>query len=92
MYRKAVKLKQAVSRSPKEWRTDLAKKATENPALDLCPVMGAVVHSASTDGESDWIGSYKKSFDIDPGIDIPAVDLAAQTYQECLLLSAAADL
>jgi GTPase-associated system helical domain len=65
----------------------------ERPALekirDLCPVLGAVSASLTTEGGEEWHAAYRKTYGLDPKLKIGAVDLAHQTYREWMLARAA---
>lgn len=91
-YRKSVALGAAVAALPAAWRDAVAKAEGVEHVRDLCPVLGAVHTSLTTEGASDWHPAYKKAYARDAAGEVPAVDLAVLAYREWLLVRAAAAL
>lgn len=82
---KAFTLLTAVAATERSWREAVAASPGLGAMTDLCPVLGAVKISLTTDETDDWTGAYKKAFGIDPRIPIRPIELSFQIHRECLL-------
>src|SRR5262249_52131277 len=88
-YRKAVQLGAAVVATSEGWRRGVSESPGFREIRDLCPVLGAISGSLTTEGDGEWHPAYRKAYRLDPKRKIGAVELAHQTYREWLLVRAA---
>jgi hypothetical protein len=65
-----------------EWRTTLTTELGK-ARLDLCPVLSAIKHSTDLEG-SAWTAVYERNLGKFSGHAVSRLELAAQTYRECL--------
>src|SRR5207249_1961086 len=82
---KIVTLISAVNATDKAWRETVIQSSGVETVSDLCPVLGAIKASLTTDEEEGWVGAYRKSYGVDPNTPIPPVELSFQIHRECLL-------
>jgi hypothetical protein len=88
-YRKAVTLAGAVNACSREWRSVVTGLPGLDKTADLCPTLGAIRHSLTTDDDSAWAPAYSKAYGIAPSTEVVPTDLALRVYRECLLTKAA---
>jgi hypothetical protein len=81
----SITLLSAVNATDRAWRQRAIQETGMNTVADLCPVLGALKTSLTTDDPGEWVGTYRKEYDIDPNAAFPPADLSFQIYRECLL-------
>ncbi len=82
---KDVTLLAAINATDRSWREGVMQAFTVDPIADLCPALGAVNASLTTDEADGWVAAYKKSYGIDPNTPVQPIDLSYQIHLECLL-------
>jgi hypothetical protein len=83
--KKSVTLVSAVDATDRAWRKKVVEQSGVQAVADLCPVLGALTTSLTTDEPGTWAGAYKKAYAIDPGAAIPPIGLSFQMHREWLL-------
>ena len=81
----SITLLSAVNATDRAWRQRAIQETGMNTVADLCPVLGALRTSLATDEPGEWVGAYRKAYDIDPNAAFPPADLSFQIHRECLL-------
>jgi len=82
---KIVSLLAAVNATDRTWRDAVTQAPGVEAVADLCPALGALRASLTTDESDGWVGAYKKSYGIDPNAPVQPIDLSFQLHRECLL-------
>jgi GTPase-associated system helical domain len=82
---RVVTLLAAVNATERTWREAVAQASAVEAIADLCPVLGAIKASLTTDEAEGWVGAYKKSYGIDPNAPVQPIELSFQIHRECLL-------
>ncbi|MDB5385570.1 MAG: hypothetical protein JWM11_1216 [Planctomycetaceae bacterium] len=85
---KMVTILASVNATDRAWRQEVVQKPGLNAVADLCPVLGALQASLTTDETDGWVGGYRKSYGIDPNAALDPTDLSFQMHRECLLVKA----
>jgi len=81
----AVKLQDAVEKSPRPWREEWVESGGAGAVLDLAPVVRAVARSVEVDEGDDWTASYNRGSAVKANTSFSPIDLACQVYNEGLL-------
>lgn len=68
------------------WRSEFVRQTNPKPIGALCPLTFAVASSLETDGPDDWHPLYRKTCEVSLTQPFPALQLAAQLYNERLFL------
>jgi len=82
---KPITLRVAVNATDKAWREGVVQKPGLDRIADLCPVLGALRESLTTDNADGWLGAYKKAYGINPKVILQPINLSHQMHRECLL-------
>ena len=82
------KLVEVVDLLPREWRKQWISSLDGDRVLALCPVVCAAKKSLEVNNKKEWWPTYTNLTKIPPEQEIAPLDLAFQTYQECLVLKA----
>jgi len=88
---KPIPLDTAVNTTDAAWRQRLVGGLAIDRVADLCPLLGAVKYSLTTDKAGGWTGAYRKAYGIDPKTALQPVELAHEIHRECLLARLAAE-
>jgi hypothetical protein len=84
----AIKLQDAVNKSPRDWRERWVVELDAAAVLDLTPVLRAVARSTETDEPDAWVAAYNKGATVKSDLALAPLDLANQLYDEGLLVRA----
>jgi hypothetical protein len=87
-----VTLSDAVSAVPPTWREQVSQKTATDTDLDLCPTLCAARKCHEADGKKTWYYSFEQTTGVKATIELSALDLAQQAYEEWLLTRAARSL
>src|SRR5437588_2251498 len=83
-----ISIKDAVNSAPEDWRRLLLEERDAEDVDDLCPIHLATRKSLESDRPASWPGSFDKNTGLKSRTAIPPLDVAAQIYDERLLMSA----
>lgn len=83
-----VQVAQAIKDCDATWRKTWMLSLGQPSSIDLCPVLFAIRESASSDESTAWHATFKSAIGASAKSKLKALDLAAQVYDECLLLRA----
>lgn len=85
-------IQQILNATPRELRSRWISETSAIQTRGLCPLMSAAAKSLSTEGDSDWIPSYKKDMDVSPEEVHAPTDLSIQLYGERTFIKALSEM
>jgi hypothetical protein len=81
-----VTLSSVINEADRNWRETWNQSYSKSEAIDLCPILFAVKKSLETDGDKNWPDAFKKVIGLPSNVKINTIDIAMQTYEECLFI------
>lgn len=81
-----VALSSVINEADRKWREEWNQRFSKSEAIDLCPILFAVKKSLETNGDKSWPAAFKKVVGLASNVKINTIDIAMQTYEECLFI------
>lgn len=79
-------LSSVINEADRKYREKWDQSFSKSEAIDLCPILFAIKKSLETDGDKNWPAVFKKIIGFSSNVKINIIDIAMQTYEECLFI------